>query len=158
MHLFGDSGGPHIAHFQAHREAGYVELGWDVRNAPALSWRVLRSEREFATTPDPLVGSGQTVIMEGTDTYVMDDQVAEGTPYFYTVFAQDEQGAWHLQVKTRVAHRDRLRWLHPDLRTATGSTDPVASRYEQSGYLDGEFDKALLLTSAHPSTWSSYPR
>jgi len=39
------------------------------------------SEREFATTPDPLVGSGQTVVMEGTDTYVMDDQVVEGTPY-----------------------------------------------------------------------------
>jgi hypothetical protein len=158
MHLFGDSSGPHITHFQAHRDAGHVELGWDVRNAPAMSWRVLRSERAFASTPDTLVGSGQTVVMEGTDTYVMDDQVVEGTPYFYTVFVQDEQGIWHLQVKTRVAHRDRLRWLHPDLRKAMIASDPVESRYEESGYLQGEFDKALLLTASHPVTWSSYPR
>jgi hypothetical protein len=158
MHLFGDSSGPHIAHFHAHRELGYVELGWDVRNAPAMSWRVLRSECDFAATPNALVGGDQTVVMEGTDTYVMDEQVVEGAPYFYTVFVQDGQGAWHLQVKVRVAHRDRLRWLHPDLRKAMGATDPVESRYEQSGYLDGEFDKALLLTTSHPSTWSAYPR
>jgi hypothetical protein len=88
----------------------------------------------------------------------MDEQVVEGAPYFYTVFVQDGQGAWHLQVKVRVAHRDRLRWLHPDLRKAMGATDPVESRYEQSGYLDGEFDKALLLTTSHPGTWSAYPR
>jgi hypothetical protein len=114
-----------------------------------MSWRVLRSECEFATTPEPLVGSGQTVIMEGTETYLMDDGVVEGTPYFYTIFVQDEQGVWHLQVKTKVTYRDRLRWLHPDLRKATGATDPVESRYEQSGYLDGEFEQALMLTSHH---------
>lgn len=159
MHLFGDSSGPHMTHFQAYRERGHVELGWDVRNAPAaMSWRILRSEREFASTPAPLVGSGQTVVMEGTDTYFMDEQVVEGTPYFYTVFVQDEAGVWHLQVKTRVAHDDRLRWLHPDLRKATGATDPVESRYEQSGYLDGEFDQALMLTSHQPPTWLVNPR
>ena len=115
MHLFGDSSGPHVTHFQAHRERGYVELGCDVRPAPALSWRVLRSERGFVETADALPGSGQTVVMEGTDTYLMDDQVVEG------------------------------------------ATDPVESRYEQSGYLDGEFEQALLLTS-RPGTGSTLPR
>ena len=54
---------------------------------------------------------------------------------------------WHLQVMTRPAHGDRLRWLDPDLRKAIDGADPVESRYEQSGYLGGEFERALLLTS-----------
>ena len=61
MHLFGDSSGPHLTHFQARRDGNRVELGWDVRNAPALRWRVLRSEQDFATSSDALPGSGQTV-------------------------------------------------------------------------------------------------
>ena len=93
MHLFGDSNSPHLTHFEARREAGFVELGWDVRNAPALRWRVLRSESEFAATADAQAGSGQTLVMKGGDTYVMDDQVVPGTAYFYTVFAQDEKGS-----------------------------------------------------------------
>jgi hypothetical protein len=104
MHLFGDSSGPHIAHFHAHRELGYVELGWDVRNAPAMSWRVLRSECDFAATPNALVGGDQTVVMEGTDTYVMDEQVVEGAPYFYTVFVQDGQGATQAAPRGRDGH------------------------------------------------------
>ena len=123
-----------------------------------MSWRVLRSEREFAATPDPLVGSGQTVVMEGTETYVMDDQVVEGTPYFYTIFVQDEQRVWHLQVKTKVAHRDRLRWLHPSLEKWPVAADTDRGDYERSGTLHGESDKSLLLTSSHPAAWNAYPR
>ena len=36
MHLFGDSSGPHMAHFHARHESGRIELDWDVRKAPAL--------------------------------------------------------------------------------------------------------------------------
>jgi hypothetical protein len=149
MHLFGDSRGPHLAHFQARREPGFVELGWEVRNAPALRWRVLRSEREFAATADALVGSGQAVVMEGTDTYLMDDQIAEGTIYFYTVFTRGEAGAWHLQVKTRVAHGDRLRWLHPSLKRPADEADAVPGDCGHVGSLGGEAERSLLLTS-HP--------
>ncbi len=111
MHLFGDSHEPHLVHFNVHRDGTRAELGWEVRNAPALSWRVLRSERGFADVPDALSGSGQTVILKGTDTHVTDEALAEGTTYFFTVFAQDERGAWHRQVTARVAPRDHLRWL-----------------------------------------------
>jgi hypothetical protein len=100
------------------------------------------------------VGSGQTVVMEGTDTYLMDDQVGEGTPYFYTVFVQDEQGVWHLQVKTRVAHRDRLPWLHPSLRRWADEADAVPGDYGHVGALSGEADRTLLLASSDPITWS----
>ena len=30
MHLFGDSSGPHLTHFQARREGNRVELGWEI--------------------------------------------------------------------------------------------------------------------------------
>lgn len=55
-------------------------------------------------------GSGQTVVTEGADTRVTDDQLAEGTTYYYSVFAQDEQGAWHLQVKTKLTSHGHQRW------------------------------------------------
>lgn len=152
MHLFGDRGGPHLTHFRARREGDHVELGWDVRNAPAsLRWRILRSERDFASSADALPGGGQTVVMEGTETYLMDDQVAEGTPYFYTVFAQDDQGVWHQQVKTKLAHGDRLRWLHPSYEEwpaealVAGEGD-----YQEGGVVHGGVDKTLALGTEPP--------
>jgi hypothetical protein len=157
MHLFGDSDSAHLTHFQARREAGFVELGWDVRNAPALHWRVLRSEREFAATADALPGSGQTMLMEGIDTYVMDEQIVKGTPYFYTVFAQDEQGVWHRQVKTRLAHGDRLRWLHPaHRRPLVEGTNAKQGEYKRGGVLEGDPDHGLLLLSGDPGAWGSW--
>jgi hypothetical protein len=157
MHLFGDVDSPHLTHFQARREAGFVELGWDVRNATELRWRVLRSEREFASTADALPDSGQTVLMEGTDTYVMDDQVVKGTPYFYTVFAQDERGVWHRQVATRVAHGDRFRWLHPALHEwPVAETSGGQGDFKQGNVLEGEPDHALLLLTSDPWAWGSW--
>ena len=157
MHLFGDSDSPHLAHFQARREADFVELGWDVRNATELRWRVLRSEREFASTADAPAGSDQTVVMEGTDTYVMDDQVVKGTTYFYTVFAQDEQGVWHRQVATRLAHGDRLRWLHPAYhQLPVVGTSARQGDFKESGFLDGEPDKSTLMLTGDPYTWKGF--
>lgn len=114
MHLFGDGHEPHLVHFYVHRDGTQAELGWEVRNAPALSWRVLRSGHGFADAADALPGSGQTVVLAGTDTHVTDEALAAGATYFYTVFAQDEQGAWHRQVKARVRPHDHLRWRHGD--------------------------------------------
>jgi hypothetical protein len=151
MHLFGDSSGPHLTHFQARREGNRVELGWDIRNAPALRWRVLRSEQDFATSSDALPGSGQTVVMEGTETYVMDDQVVERTPYFYTVFAGDEQGVWHQQVKTKLAHRDRRRWLHPSYdEWSAGGAFANEGDYQEGGVIHGSVDKTLALGTEPP--------
>ena len=157
MHLFGDSDSPHLTHFQARREAGFVELGWEVRNAPELRWRVLRSEREFASTADALPGSGQTVVMEGAETFVMDDQVVKGTAYFYTVFARDENGVWHHQVKARLAHGDLLRWLHhAHQRWPVAETNARQRDYKRGGVLEGDPDNALLLLSGDPGAWGSW--
>jgi hypothetical protein len=151
MQLFGDTSGQHMAHFQARREADFVELGWEIRNGPVLRWRILRSDRGFAAAAEALEGSDQTVVMEGTDTYLRDDEVVEGTPYFYTVFAQDDQGVWHRQVETRLTRGERLRWLNPSLKRWT---DEAATGYRAAGALSGEPDGTLLLTSNPPVTWS----
>ena len=154
MHLFGDSSGPHLVHFHAHREHEHAELEWEVRNAPTLSWRVLRSESDFAETADALPGSGQTVVMEGSETHTTDNNLAESTPYFYTVFAQDQQGAWHLQVKTKLGHQDRLRWHHPSVGKGPHEADAGKDNYEEGGVLQGELNKSLLLRSS----WPLFPR
>jgi hypothetical protein len=138
VHLFGDSGGPHLAHFHARRERDYVELIWEVRNAPDLSWRILRSEHEFAATADAFAGSGQILVMQGTETHARDDRVAEGTPYFYTVFAQDEQGVWQRQVTTRLEQPGHLHWHHGD--DASGA-----------GVVYGPAEARALAMAAYPS-------
>jgi hypothetical protein len=92
MHLFGDASGAHLAHFQARREDGHVDLLWEVRNASGLRWRVLRSEHEFAEGADPLP-AGQTLVSESNEGHVCDRRVVAGTPYYYTVFVKDE--VWH---------------------------------------------------------------
>jgi alpha-D-ribose 1-methylphosphonate 5-triphosphate diphosphatase PhnM len=65
MHVFGEGSGQHLAHFHARCELGSVQLEWEVRNAPALRWRVSRSQHDLASLADALPGSGQTRVMEG---------------------------------------------------------------------------------------------
>ncbi len=143
MHLFGDASGPHLVHFHAKREAARVELFWEVRNAPSLRWRVLRSEREFATVAEVLSGSDQTVVMEGSDTHLTDTDITDGQPYFYTVFAQDTDGTWHAQAKARLAHRERLRWLHP---SEEPPKDRLDADWQRSGDLDLRADPIVFLS------------
>ena len=113
---------------------------------------MLRSEHDFATTADALAGGDQTLVNEGTGTQVVDDRVEEGKTYFYTVFAQDELGAWELQVKTRLANRDRLGWLHPDYADDDSSANDLAERMrslhslEGTQYANDEYMRCLMLT------------
>jgi hypothetical protein len=111
VHLFRDTSGPHLAHFHATCEGDQAELRWEVRNAGQMHWRVLRSESEHADRADVLVGGSQTVVMDGTDTSLV-DSVEEGKTYYYTVFAQDEHGDWHRQVDVKLTSHDKLSWWH----------------------------------------------
>lgn len=112
MHLFGNSSGPHLAHFHATCEGDQAELRWEVRDADEVRWRVLRSEREFADSADGIVGSGQEIVMDDTATN-LSDRVVEGTTYYYAVFAQDECGAWHRLVKVKLKSREHGDWTYP---------------------------------------------
>ena len=100
-------------HFIADRQGGSVVLAWDVRNTPALSWRVLRSDKDFAETADALVGTGQTLVSESAQCGARDATIDDETTYYYTVFASDEQGVWHRQVKAKIKAAERLQWRHP---------------------------------------------
>ena len=136
MHLFGDTKGPHLAHFQARRLPRFVELGWDVRNAPVLRWRVWRSDRDFVQTADTPEGGGQVLVMDDTDTYVKDEQVVEGPPYYYSVFAEDEPGVWQLQVKIKLAVNDHLHWHHPSVEEWPETDHHAEPKlYVQSGFV-----------------------
>ena len=101
-----------MAHFHATREGDQAELRWEVRDADEVRWRVLRSEREFADSADGIVGSGQEIVMDGTDTN-LSDRVVEGTTYYYAVFAQDERGAWRRLVKVKLKSHELSDWTYP---------------------------------------------
>jgi hypothetical protein len=137
MHLFGDSSGPHLAHFRAHRERDHVQLEWEVRNAPAMRWRILRSERDFASTADVLPSGDQILVMEGTDTHMADEMLEGKRSYFYTVFAQDEQAAWHLQVKARLEQHGHLLWHHGEAGVVEGPSPSDARALALASYPEG---------------------
>ena len=115
-----------------------------MRNAPGLRWRVLRSETDYAVTADALPGGDQTVVMEGTQTHLRDERIVEGEPYYYTVFALDPRGVWHTQVKTKLAHGDRLRWLHHSLDRWPHETDSDQDEHEQ----------VTVVATPNSATWS----
>jgi len=150
MHLFGDAHEPHLTHFIADRQAGSVVLAWDVKNAPALNWRVLRSERDFADGPDALLGSGQTLVCESGRCGARDEKIDEKVIYYYTIFAQDQKGAWHRQVKAKVQPTERLRWRHPAHKADDGEggyTDCGGVSHDP----DAKIDTLIML---HPTPFS----
>ena len=137
MHLFGHAHEPHLTRFKASRDHGDVVLRWDVRNAPAFRWRVLRSESGFAETTDVLPGGDQTLVSESPDCGARDDQAGGEKSYYYTVFAQDAEGIWHRQVKIKVDRGDKLSWHRDSLEetarpTATSPTRPPLPQWSSA--------------------------
>jgi hypothetical protein len=127
MHFFGHDHEPHLTHFEAVRDQeGGVILRWDVRNAPARRWRVLRSEHGFAETAEALSGGDQTLVSESADCGVRDDQAIGEATCYYAVFAQDEKGAWHRQVTIKIDHGDRLSWHRPSFEEASPADGYIA--------------------------------
>lgn len=114
MHLFGDRHGPHLAYFHARREGAQAFLEWEVRNAPGLTWRVLRSESGFADEASASPGGDQTLALEGTQDHLAEEGLAPNVTYYYTAFASDEHGTWHRQVAAKLAPRDHHLWHHGD--------------------------------------------
>jgi hypothetical protein len=123
MTLSGDTSGPHIAHFHVRHHAGRIELEWEVRNAPSIRWRVLRSEQGFADSADAPGANGQVLVNESSDTFLTDEGLDSQAHYFYTVFSQERDG-WTRQVEAKVRPHDRLSWFHPQ---AQGILDAEAA-------------------------------
>jgi hypothetical protein len=107
--VFGLRRAPHAVHLTARREAAAIVLTWDSRGGRALLWRVLRSRQGFAegAFDHTVVGSGQSLVSEGTLTGARDDAADPAAMYHYTVFAEDERGEWHRVEKVRLAMDDR---------------------------------------------------
>ena len=113
MHLFRDAQGPYLAHFHAAHEGDHTELFWETRNTPPLNWRVLRSDVEFAATAEALPGGRQVIVMQGADTHLSDRDVGDSDHSYYTVFAENADGAWQRQAEVRIAPREHFFWHHP---------------------------------------------
>ena len=70
-----------------------VGLAWaNPGDTDFKSTRVLRSTTSFATSPT--AGGGQTQVYDGSGTSHADTGLANGTRYFYTAFARDNDDNW----------------------------------------------------------------
>jgi len=119
MHLFGDTSRPHLWHVHVFHEGGRVTLDWEVRNAPELRWRVLRSAEGYATSPEPPGDNGQSLVGETTDTHMAD--ACDHPIVYYTLFSQNQTGDRQRQIETRVKANERLSWFHPDAQEESAS-------------------------------------
>lgn len=111
MHLFGDTTTPHLWHVHVFHEGERVTLDWEVRNAPQLRWRILRSEEGYAASAEPPGDNHQALVSETTDTHLSD--AANHRVAYYTIFSEERTGGWQRQIETRVRPHDRLGWFHP---------------------------------------------
>jgi hypothetical protein len=148
VHLFGDAHEPHLTHFEVERGPRFVTLRWDVKNATAPKWRVLRSDRDFAGKAT--AGGDQTLVSESAECGAADEQVDDETAYYYTVFAQDQDGAWHRQVKVKARPGDRMRWLHP-----TRAAEPGRALSTDGGTVGPDF---VLRMAATSGMYDHFPR
>ena len=128
MHLFGDTSKPHLWHVHVYHEDGRVTLDWEVRNAPELRWRVLRSAEGYATSPEPLGSSGQSLVGETTDTHIAD--ACDHPVLYYTFFSKSQAGDWQRQIECKVRAHERLKWFHPQaegLKASAAQADLLCS-------------------------------
>ena len=112
MHLLGDTSKPHLWHVHVFHEGNQVTLDWEVRNAPQLHWRVLRSAHGYATGPEPPGDNGQSLVGETVDTHVAD--ACDRSVVYYTLFSREEAGGWQRQIETKVRAHERLHWFRPE--------------------------------------------
>ena len=136
--MFGRTARPRLVHLKRRRAAGAIALTWDVRSARALRWRVLRSAHGFAAGPfdDTVVGRGQTLVSDQARPGSHDDLdphdecgalgLAPAT-VFYTIFSEDERGAWRRQARLRLK-----------------ASDPALDRRPESGFEAGSVGSGWL--------------
>jgi hypothetical protein len=130
--VFGRRAGPRLAHLKRRRVTGAIVLTWDVRGARALRWRVLRSASGYAPGPfeDTVAGSGQTLISDQVRPGSRDDLGTLDAPpatAFYTVFSEDECGAWRRQARLKLDTRDPSLGRRPEHDFEAGGARPGQS-------------------------------
>jgi len=87
-------------HFRASAEAGFVDLRWRVAEPGGLRFRLLRSERNYPETSDPVAASD--VLWEGDATGYQDREAVGQRRYFYVLCARGPGGDWQEQGRARV--------------------------------------------------------
>ncbi len=131
--LFGHWRQPLLVHLQVRRETGSIILRWDARRGRALLWRVLRSEQGFAegAFDHTVVGSGQTLVSDQVRPGSRDDLGAGDAPpatVFYTIFCEDERGAWHRQARLKLDTRDPALGRRAEGDFVAGEGGPIGFR------------------------------
>jgi len=90
--------------------------------------RVLRSPDGFAQeSSEPNSDPSQTVIYERSEQHgkVVDQSVEGDAVYYYTVFVEDDDGTWRLEVRATVTIEGSIRWR----RAAVESEGESAERF-----------------------------
>ena len=93
--------------------ASSVTLAWDYPGATLVRVRILRSRKGYAAGPDDTgPGREQRTIYDGDTGRCVDEDVRQGSTYYCTVFARQQDGPWVEWARRRLRPaRPRPLWL-----------------------------------------------
>lgn len=103
----------YLTHVHVEHGDGSVILSFASRDHLPHEIAVFRSVDSFAEESiEPASDPRQKLIYQGSELHsqIADEQLADGTSYFYSIFARGEDGGWHLQLKTIATAKAGVHW------------------------------------------------
>ena len=113
FHHHTDISSEYITHFHITHGDHAAGLAWDLRDERPREVMVFRSMQGFVEEGvDPAEDDRQTLVYRGSDrhAHLTDTSLVNDIAYYYSVFAADDVGDWHLQLTDTVAPKGSSHW------------------------------------------------
>ena len=124
-----------VDYFDADAGEGQVSLSWSNPPAPDFrAVRVLRSTTGPATSPQP--DASQATVYEGTAESFTDTGLANGTTYFYTIYARDDAGNFSPRAREMATPADKT-------APSVVATAPVGKNVARTANVTATFSEAM---------------
>ncbi len=121
--------------FDADAGEGQVSLSWSNPSTPDFqAVRVLRSTTGPATSPQP--DASQVKVYEGTAESFTDTGLANGTTYYYTIYARDDAGNFSPRAREMATPVDKT-------APAVVATTPAGKNVARTANVTATFSEAM---------------
>lgn len=124
-----------VDYFGADAAEGRVSLSWSNPSTPDFhSVRVLRSTTGPATSPQP--DASQVKVYEGTAESFTDTGLANGTTYYYTIYARDDAGNFSPRAREMATPVDKT-------APSVVATTPAGKNVARTANVTATFSEAM---------------
>lgn len=118
----------HLSHLHVESGDDWVGLTFEAHDHLPHEIAVFRSDSGFADGAlDPTSDPRQRLVYQGIDLHsrIEDKGLADGVPYYYSVFVRGSDGHWHQQLKTDVTLHEGRHWFSHEEDFETQATELI---------------------------------